>query len=211
MGSNLAISGLFLLLPWASWSTALVDPLLLQVPKLQPSTEGPVLPWSSSLPRVLSLPKPRAPPHSREKREGPEELCRNPPKPEHFPAAEQSPWKSLLRLGPPTHMKAAFFWANYTGCSEPPGRIRAAKADIKGLPTLIYRAKTEQSTGDLSLLPALAAWEECWRYLSSQDPPSEDKWGRGGEFLFAWQAPSRLRQRAGAGPCRTSCGPSKAF
>lgn len=42
MGSNPAISGLFLLLPWASWSMALVDPLLLHVPKLQPSTEGPV-------------------------------------------------------------------------------------------------------------------------------------------------------------------------
>lgn len=42
VGSNPAISGLFFLLPWASWSTALADPLLLHVPKLQPSTEGPV-------------------------------------------------------------------------------------------------------------------------------------------------------------------------
>lgn len=139
VGSNPAVSGLLFLLPWASWSTALADPLLkhrmlVHVPKAQPSTEGRArLPWSSSLPRVLSLPKPRAPPHTRRKREGRAELCRNPPKPEQNKALGNL----LLRLGPPTHMKAAFFWANYTGCSEPPGTIRAAKADIKGLPILI--------------------------------------------------------------------------
>lgn len=122
VGGNPAISGLFFLLPWASWSTALADPLLLHVPKPQPSTEGPISRGAAAC-HVCFPCQNRAPPHSRGKREGREQLCRNPPKPEHFPAAEQSPWKSLLRLGPPTHMKAAFFWANYTGCSEPPGRI----------------------------------------------------------------------------------------
>lgn len=47
VGSNPAISGLFFLLPRASWSTALADPLLkhkmlLHIPKPQSSTKGPV-------------------------------------------------------------------------------------------------------------------------------------------------------------------------
>lgn len=166
------------------------------------------------MPRVLSLPKPRAPLHSRRKREGREELCRNPPKPEHFPAAEQSPWKSLLHVGPLTHMKAAFFWANYTGCSEPPGRIQAAKADIKGLPTNIQSKDSAIHGRSLPVACTGRLGGTLEVPQSTRPPPREDKRGRGAHVLFAWQAPSRTRQRAGlvlAGPTTVPAKFSEAF
>lgn len=61
----------------------------------------------------------------------------------------------------------------------------------------------EQSTGDLSLLPALAAWEEYWRCLSSQDPPSEDKWEEGHSFYLYGRLPAGPGKELGmvlAGP-----------
>lgn len=112
------------------------------------------------------------------------------------PQQNKAPWKSLLRLGLPTHMKAAFFWANYTGCSEPPGRTRAAKADIKGFPSLKQTEQRQHSPQEISPRCLCQPPGLNIRGELVHKTPSKGSLGKreGSCFLFARPVPSRRRR-----------------